>query len=692
VRLSLAACWIVAACVPLARADEGMWPFDNVPKDAIRARYGVEVTDAWLRRVQLAAVRFDNGGSGCFVSRDGLVLTNQHVAQETLQKISTKERDAITSGFYARTLEEEVKAPDLELNVLVGTEDVTARVTAAITPGMTSAQAADARRAMLAAIEAESLARTGLRSDVVAFYEGAQYWLHRYRKYTDVRLVFAPEFSVAFGGDRDNFEYPRHDLDVAFVRVYDHSAPLQVENYLPWSPGGAHEGDLVFAAGHPASTARMRTLAHLAFLRDRDYPYRLRLYERQRAALRTYATRGPEEKRQTQDLLYDVENSTKVIAGESRGLQDAALMARKVDQEEKLRRAVAADPKLSRELGDPWAEIEKARASLAEYALEGSLLEGMGGFDSTLLRIGRGLVRLAEEDAKPNGARLREFGEAGRASLELWLYSPAPIYPELERARLSASLAFLRDELGARSPIVQKVLAGASPEERARALVLGTSLADVAARKALTAGGTRAIAESQDPMIALARLVDPGARALRKRREAEVEAVEQAAYARIARARYAVFGPKEYPDATFTLRLSFGVVRGYEEDGRSVRPFTDLAGLFAVAAERPLPERWMAAKRGLALTTPLDFVTTADTVGGSSGSPIIDACGRLVGLNFDRNSHGLVRNFLYDERQARNIAVDLRAVVEALRKVYDARRLVDEIVASSASDCPSPRR
>jgi hypothetical protein len=666
-----------------------------VPKAEIQQRYGCDVTDAWLRALQLASVRFNGAGSGAFVSASGLVLTNHHVASDVLGKISTKDHDFFKTGFYAPTRAAEVKAPDLELNVLVSIEEVSGRVNAAVTPGMSPAQANDARRAMMAEIEKESLAQTGLRSDVVTLYRGGRYDVYRYRKYTDVRLVFAPEFDVAFfGGDPDNFEYPRYDLDMALFRVYEDDVPVKPESFLRWSTRGVQEGDLVFASGNPGSTARLNTLAHLDSLRDHEYPYQRRRLERRRTMLRSYAARGPEQERQGHDDLFYADNSYKVLGGQDRGLHDDALMARKRHAEDALRKSVEADATLTREFGDAWDDIAKARSALAQYNVRRHLVEDADGFQSRLLGTARVLIRLAAEDQKPNGERLREFGAAGRSSLELKLYSPAPVYAEYETASLAESLAFLRDELGADDPLVKKVLDGKTPAARAEQLVAGTKLADVASRKQLAAGGQKAIDAATDPMILLARTIDPEARALRKRFEDEVEGVERGSYAKIARAQYLLEGPKQYPDATSTLRLSFGTVRGYEENGKPVPPYTDLAGMFAkgvAAGNQPpyrLPERWLATQRKLALATPLNFVTTADTVGGSSGSPIVDRKGEIVGLNFDRNSHGLVRNFVYDERHARNVAVDVRAMLEALRSIYGAGALADELVprGNAASD------
>jgi hypothetical protein len=669
-----------------ARADEGMWPFNNVPRAEIKRRYGFEVTDAWLRRVQLASVRFNNGGSGSFVSPGGLVLTNHHIASDTLAKLSTPQRDLIKMGFYARTRTEEAKAPDLELNVLVSIEDVTGRVNASVREGMTAAEANAARSRAISAIEEESLKATGLRSDVVTLYQGGQYNLYRYKVYTDVRLVFAPEAQIAaFGGDPDNFNFPRYGLDMALFRVYEKNQPVRVENYLKWSTEGARAGDLVFVSGNPGSTQRLNTVAHLEYLRDTGIPLLIKSLERERALLQGYSARGAEQARIAHEDLQSVENSLKSYRGQLAGLQNREIMARKVKAEEALRRVVAADPRKQKEYGDAWDAIARARKGLPAYERERRFLDGEWGFNTQLFSIARKLVRLAAENEKPNAERLSEYTDARRASLELELYSPAPIYDEFERLKLTDALSFMRDELGANHPAVKKALDGKTPEARSAELIEGTRLKDVAFRKQLAAGGLQAVEQSTDPMIQLARAVDPESRAVRKRYDDEVQSVERASYAKIARALFELEGTKLYPDATFTLRLSYGVVKGYMEDGREVAPFTYFAGLYERAAEHnhrspyDLPPRWIEKKSALNLRTPFDFVTTADTIGGNSGSPIINRKAELVGLNFDRNIYGLIGNFIYDETQKRNIGVDARGMLEALRKVYGAGELAEEL-------------
>ncbi|PYT08180.1 MAG: serine protease [Acidobacteria bacterium] len=664
-----------------------MWPFNNVPRAQIKTKYGFDVTDAWLKKVQLASVRFNNGGSGSFVSADGLVLTNHHIASDTLQKISTPEKDYNKEGFYAPTREREAKAPDLELNQLVSIEDVTDRVAAAVKPEASAAEANAARRAAVANIEKESTEKTGLRSDVITLYQGGQYNLYRYKKYTDVRLVFAPEFAIAFfGGDPDNFTFPRYDLDMALFRVYENDKPIKVENYFKWSRSGAKEGELVFVPGNPGSTARLNTVAHLEYLRDYGLPFVIKLLNREHDALAKYRALGEEQARRAQEDFFGIENSLKSLRGELEGLQDKSLIAKKAKAEDALRRTVGNDIKKQKEYGDAWENIAKGRQGLQSYYRQVSLLENGAAFNSDLFGLARTVIRLVGESAKPNAERLPDYTDARRASLELNLYSPAPIYDDFEKIKLADSLAFMRDELGADNPTVKKVLGAESPEARAAELIDGTRLKDVAYRKQLVAGGSKAIAESTDPMIVLARSIDDEARMLRKRYETEVQANERASYAKIARALFDIEGTKLYPDATFTLRLSYGAVKGYEENGKHVPAFTVLSGIYKLASEHgnkfpyELPERWIDKKAAVNLNTPFNFVSTNDIIGGNSGSPVINRNAELVGLIFDGNIQSLVGNFVFDETQNRAVSVDSRAMMETLRKIYGANEAADELM------------
>jgi hypothetical protein len=678
--------WIATLEAPVY-ADEGMWLLNNPPRELLKRKYGFVLDPAWLERVQKASIRFNNGGSGSFVSPDGLVVTNHHIGADCLQKLSPKDKDYYRDGYYARTRADELKCPDLELNALQSIEDVTARVNAAVKPDMTPAQAFAARRAVMAEIEKESLDKTGLRSDVVTLYQGGLYHLYRYKKYTDVRLVMAPEHAIAFfGGDTDNFEYPRYNLDICFFRVYEDGRPAHVAHYFKWSPTGPAEGDLVFVSGHPGTTNRLDTLDKLRHRRDVTLPYTLNRLRAQEALLLQFAERGPEQLRMARNDLYRVANARKAISGQYQGLLDPAIMARKDRDERELRGWVEADPARQKAYGSAWQRIADAQKALVGFEREYALLELGQGFDSQLFRIARHLVRLATERPKPNTERLREYRDSNLESLELQLFSPAPIYPELERVELAGSLTFLAENLGGDHPVTVKALAGQAPVPRAAALVAGTRLIDPAERRRLAAGGLAAVAASDDTMIRLARLFDPDALPLRKRYENEVEEVERQAYAQIARARFDLFGTAQPPDATFTLRLAFGVVKGYRVDDTDLPFLSTFGGAFERADRQGnrepfvLPPRWHDNRNKLDPATPFNFVSTADTIGGNSGSPVLNRAGELVGINFDRNRHGLVRNFVYSDEQARHIAVHSRGVLEALRTLYDAQPLADELL------------
>jgi hypothetical protein len=672
--------------IPVAALDEGMWTFNNVPREDIKQKYGFDVTDDWLRKLQLASVRFP-GGSGSFVSPNGLVLTNYHIVEDIVGELSTANKDYAKDGFVAHSQAEEMKAEGLSLDQLISIEDVTARVNSAVKDNMSAAEANAARRAQISAIEAESTAATGLRSDVVALYQGGQYNLYRYKKYTDIRLVFVPEFQAAFfGGDPDNFNFPRFNIDMALVRVYENDQPLKVENYFKWSKAGAKDGELVFVTGHPGTTSRLNTVAHLESLRDISIPLLLRMLESRQKMLKQYMAQGEEQTRRAQNDLNSVENSIKVYKGQIAGLRDPKLMNEKRLAEQALRDSIAADARKKQEYGNAWEAIAKGRKDLAQYDRDRRFLDLAAGFNTPLFGYARTLVRLADENQRPDAQRLPEFMNTRRAALEANLYSTAPIYDDYEKAKLANSLAFMQSEYGANNSLVKKVLKGKTPEARAAELIEGTKLKDVEYRKQVAVAGIRMINSGDDPIIDLARDIDKEARAVRKRYEEEVVAVERANYAKIAHALFEEQGTKLYPDATFTLRLSYGAVKGYRENGKFVPPFTTLGGLYARSNQfhhafpYNLPPRWMSKGAAVNPRTPFNFVSTNDIIGGNSGSPTINKSGELVGLIFDGNMQSLVGNFEYDESVNRSISVDVRGMLEVLRKVFGANALANELI------------
>jgi len=688
-QLLLTAALMLGIFMPLtpadAPADEGMWLFTNPPNKWLKAQYDFEPSEAWLKNLQQSAVRFNSGGSGAFVSPEGLVITNHHVGADALQKLSTPDRDLVAKGYHAKTRDEEIKCVDLELNVLMSTEDVTSRVNAAVEQDMSQADAEKARRAVMNTIEKESLDATKLRSDVITLYNGGEYHLYRYKKYTDVRLAFAPEQDIAFfGGDPDNFEYPRYDLDICLFHVYEDGKPAKVDHYLPWSKSGAGENELVFVVGNPGHTDRLDTVRHLEFLRDRMFPSSLRTIFRREVLLSSYSRRSLENARRAKDELFGLQNSRKARLGMLAGLRDPAITDRKRNDEKIMREAVAKKPDL-KDAAKAWDDISEAIDLWDRIYTDWALLENATAFNSELFTIARELLRMADEDAKDNADRLREYRESNRESLEQQLFSEAPIYDDLETVKLGDSLSMFMEQAGADNEWVHKTLAGRSPQARANELVRGTRLKDVAYRKQLAQGGRSAIEGSQDPMIQLARLVDPPSREVRKTYEEKIDEPMKQAYAKIANARFALEGTSTYPDATFTLRLAFGQVKGYTQDGKQIPPWTTIGGAFRHSelhgASPPfrLPQSWLHPLKPLNQDTPFNFVSTADIIGGNSGSPVVNKAGEYVGIIFDGNIQSLVLDFTYTDEQARAVSVHSSAIVEALRKVYGADALVDEI-------------
>jgi hypothetical protein len=674
---------------PSVLPDEGMWLFTNPPKRQLKEKYGFERDKAWYDHVMKSSVRFNSGGSGSFVSPDGLVMTNHHVGASDLQKMSDAQHNYLRDGFYAKTQAEEKKCEALELNVLQEIVDVTDEVNAAVKPDMKPDEAFAARRSIIAKITKESEEKTGLRSDVVTLYQGGQYHLYRFKRYTDIRLVFAPEKQIAFfGGDPDNFEYPRYDLDICFFRVYENDKPIKCEHYLKWSKAGAKDGELTFVSGHPGRTNRQNTMAELKYLREFGYPFVLQRLYRMEVEFSAWGARTEENQRRCEEMLFGIQNSRKARDGGLAGLLDPALMARKQSEEIRLREAVAADPKF-KGAADAWDRIAEAEKKRLEHAKEYLMLEGAAGFNSDLFGIARTLVRAAEERPKPNGERLAEYADARLKSLEQQLFSEEPIYDDFEIVRLSDSLRLLCEQFGADNELVKKVLGGKSPRKQAADLILGSKLRSVEIRKKLYEGGKGAVDASDDPMILLVKLIDPESRQVRKFIETEVDEVKRQSHAQIAKARYALNGDSDYPDATFTLRLSYGAVKGYEENGKKIPFETNFAGMYDWSNEHHdkypfnLPPRWEKSKDKLDLSTPLNFVCTADIIGGNSGSPVINADAEVVGLIFDGNIQSLVLDFIYDDTEARAVAVHSRGIIEALRKVYEANDLADEITGRS---------
>ena len=666
------------------RADEGMWTFDNVPSKKMQAKYGFAPDQQWLDHVRLAVVRFP-GGTGSFVSKDGLVLTNHHVGRGSIQQVSDKNHDYVKNGFYASTREQEIKVPGLILYTLTDLLNVTDRVNGAVKKGATDKEALKAREGELGRLVDELQKKTGHHCEPVNLYQGGEHWIYSYKKHDDVRLVFAPEEQIAFfGGDSDNFTYPRHDIDFSIFRVYENGKPYTPPSHLNWTKGGLKAGDLTFVAGHPGSTARLQTHAQMMFARDTSSPMQLKTIARRIKVLQDYAAQNPENARQVNTQIFGLQNSQKAITGYWSGLKNTEAMAEIEKAEKHLRSKAATDPKLAF-AKDSWAKIEAAEVIQKSLAKEAALVNTR---NSSLLGTALTLVRMPVETALADEKRLAEFKEARLPAMKAQMAIKRPFYKDVEIALFTDGLKEAQEQLGAKHPFVQAMLGSKSPAEVAKAAVEGSTLSDPAARKALMEGGQKAIDTSTDPMILLARKLDPISRKVRKNQEEKVNAVIAEQGGRIARARFSVLGKEAYPDATFSLRITYGDVRSYAGNGTLMQPFTTLAGLYDRAwgwgptAERgawELPPKWVEHQKDVDMATPLDFIHAVDIIGGNSGSPVVDKQGELVGLIFDGNIESLPGRYFYDEKVNRGVSVDARAIMEALKKVYGAGTLADEL-------------
>jgi len=680
-RFSLAALAALVTCT--AVADEGMWTFDNPPRAVIQSTYGVDLDAAWLNRVREGTVRLDGGCTGSFISGEGLILTNHHCAEECIANNSTPEKDLVGGGFLATSREQEPRCGEDSISVLVGTEDVTAAVAMA-TAGVAADAVVEARRSELTRLEqaCEEASKGALKCERVTLYQGGQYWMYKYKRYEDVRLVFAPERDIAaFGGDPDNFQFPRWCLDMSILRAYEDGKPAKTPNHLRINWDGADPGDPVFVVGHPGNTDRLLTAAQLETQRTTFMPFWLMRFAELRGRMLQYSKTGEEPRRTTESYLNQVENAIKVRRKQFDALLDPALIDAAVAKEQALRASIASKPELAG-AASAWDEIEKAQLAWRDFLVPHTFIEGGAAFNSLLFGHARTLVRAGAERAKANESRLAEFTDARLPAVKQGLEAPNPIYPEFEILRLSFGLERMREWLGPDHPLVRQVFGNDSPDSLANRLVRDSKLADPAARLALYEGGQAAIDASQDPMIRLAALVDPTARTLRQRFEKDVEGPVQRGQEAIAKARFATYGTSIYPDATFTLRLSYGAMKGWNEKGEDVQPWTELSRAFERATGEPpfkIPERWLAVKDQLTMTTPANFTTNNDIVGGNSGSPMVNAKGDIVGLAFDGNIHSISGSYWFDERMNRTIGVHPAYIREAMSKVYGANALLKEI-------------
>ena len=675
--------------LPTLRADEGMWTFDNIPVQKIKAKYGVELSDTWLKKLQLATLRFP-GGTGAFVSGAGLVVTNYHVGRSAIAQVSTAKADLVKDGFVAATRNQEIQVPGLELMMLVSTENVSAKVKGAVAPGTADKDALTLRRNALADLRKTEEARTGLTCEPVTLYQGGEYWIYRYRKFKDVRLVASPEVQMQdFGGDSDNYTYPRHSLDFSLFRVYEDGQPYVPEAVLPFAEKGIAMDDLTFIAGHPGATYRQQTHAQMVFARDIGIPFQLQNYARQKAALEALSATSPEARRIAADPIHGIENGAKRIRGQLLGLTKAENLRKVEVAEASLKALVAKDPALNARVGDSWKHVAQA-VSRHQALLREATFISAGRV--TTLGYALTLVRLPEEVAKPSEKRLTEFSEGNLKATRSRLETPRPVHKLLDSTQLALGLKQAAESLGAGHPFVKAMLEGQSPEAVAKAAVEGTKLDEQGYRKQLLERGKAAMDTCSDPMVLLAKKLDPFQRAIRKQMEDEVTSVFEEHGGRIAEARFKAFGKSLYPDATFTLRLGFGPVATYVNGtGAKAQPFTTFMGMYdrhlgwggnAANAEGgawALPQRWLDRQAKLDLTTPFNFIYACDTVGGNSGSPVVNVQGEFVGINFDSVYEGQGGYYVYDADTKRAVATDARAILETLRKIMDADHLVAEL-------------
>ena len=678
-------------CLGLAgatlKADEGYWLFSDPPPEAISAKYHFTPDDAWLKHLDGAAIRI-GGASGSFVSEDGLVITNRHVGEGELHTLSSSKHNYEENGFYAPTRADELSCEGLEMLVLQHTRDVTSRVMAAIKPGATPDEAEAEHKAIEAAIEKESFDQTGLTSEVITLFGGARYDLYQYKKYPDVRLVFAPDWHTAsFGGDPDNFEFPRYDLDICLFRIYDHGKPLKSADYLKWNSAGPAKDELIFVAGHPGSSQRLVTMDEINYQRDVRLPVVVAELDRMERALTKFSATSSEHAREAGEALAYVANSRKAYHGFLKGLRDPDLLKAKEEEETHFRAWLAQHPE-EKETVDAYDQIAEAvradRNNFKAYEAHERF-----AWRSDLFNMARTLVRAAAERVKPNGERLPAYRESSLPGLEFRLFSGRPYYPDLEVFFLADGLENLVTQFGENDPLVKKLLAGKSPQARAAELVRQTNLENISIRRELYAGGEKAIQLAHDPLLDFAAIMDPAARTARKIDDNDNE-IKSRAYAKIYQARVALKQAPLYPDATDTLRLAYGTVSGYMADGKFIEPLTNFTGFYAHAEDHgneapfDLPRAWAEQKSKLDLATPFNFVATADILGGNSGSPVVNTKGEFIGIIFDGNEPSLSGRYAYDPAVNRSVAVDSAAIVEALRKIYHADGLAAELESGHA--------
>ena len=687
-RLSLIALMLVSGM----NAEEGMWTFDNIPAAKMKAKYGFAPDQAWLDHARLSCVRFP-GGSGSFVSKDGLVLTNHHVGRGSIQQVSGPQNDYIKNGFYAQTQAQEIQVKGLELRTLMTMTNVTGEVNR-VTVGQDDKSAAKMRDEALANLSKTMSEKTGLDCQVVRLYQGGEFWIYGYKVHKDVRLVFAPEEQIAFfGGDPDNFTYPRHNTDFAIFRVYENGKPYRPEHFLQWSSTGLKDGDLTFVMGHPGSTSRLLTVDQMKADANVTLPMTLKSYAGRLKALRAYGQTSPEASRKISTTVFSIENDQKRTIRYAETLRNAATVQKLEAQEAALKAAVAKDPQLAY-AKNSWTKISQAQQGLNAMAKDLTYVNTRG---SSLLSAASTMARMAIEVAKPDNQRATMFKDANLKATMARLAMPTANYDaDLELVNFTRGLEEAQEELGANHPFVKKMLGGKSAAQVAKEALASTTLQQPEVRKALLEGGLQALQASQDPLVKMALILEPMSRVISKKAD-DLRAVINEQNTQIAKARFAVYGKELYPDATFTLRLTYGIVEGYPANGTKIQPFTTIAGLYDRAwgwgdkAENgawALPPTWKDAASKLDMTTPFNFVHSVDIIGGNSGSPVTNTKGELVGLIFDGNIESLPGKYVYEGTANRAVSVDTRVIIESLNKIYGASNLANELQGKSPIEVP----
>ena len=687
-RLSLVALMLVSGI----SAEEGMWTFDNIPVAKMKAKYGFAPDQAWLDHVRLSCVRFP-GGSGSFVSSEGLVLTNHHVGRGSIQQVSTKGNDYIKNGFYAATQDQEIPVKGLELRTLMTMTNVTEEMNR-VTVGRDDQTASKLRDEALANLAKTMSEKTGLDCQVVRLYQGGEFWIYGYKVHKDVRLVFAPEEQIAFfGGDPDNFTYPRHNTDFAIFRVYENGKPYRPNHFLNWSATGAQDGDLTFVLGHPGSTSRLLTVDQMKADANVFLPMTLKSYAGRLKALRAFGQTSSEAARKISTTVFSIENDQKRTIRYAETLRHAGTVQKLEAQEAALQAAVAQDPQLAY-AQKAWTKITQAQNALNAMAKDLTYVNTRG---SSLLSAVFTMARMASEVTKPNDQRATMFKDANLKATQARLAMPTANYDaDLELVNFTRGLEEAQEELGANHPFVKKMLGDQSAAQVAKHALATTTLQQPEVRKALLEGGLPALKASQDPLVKMALILEPMSRGISKKAD-DLRAVINEQNTQIAKARFAVYGKNLYPDATFTLRLTYGPIEGYPANGTKIQPFTTIAGLYDRAwgwgdkAENgawALPPSWKNAASKLDMTTPFNFVHSVDIIGGNSGSPVTNTKGELIGLIFDGNIESLPGKYVYDGTANRAVSVDTRVIIEALNKVYGASALANELQGKSGAVTP----